>query len=276
MIKTINYLRSGFEHLRDFIIPPACLLCDRFVAEQGGCCPSCWKQIRFISRPYCEIMGIPFSYDRGREVLSAEAIANPPVFEKLRSAVIYDAFCGRLVRQLKYADRPELAQWMAGWMISAAHDFVDMPSLVVPVPLHYSRLRQRKFNQSAELARAFAVKWNGAGVQTRDRKRAEIIFAPGLLKRIRATDQQVGLSQNQRQRNVQGAFGVDEADHCKIKGQSIILIDDVYTSGATMNAAARALKRAGVKTVNALSFARTAPNDFSGDFAGGLAADFAV
>lgn len=244
-LKMLSPFRRGLAKISELLVPGTCIICDAAVEEQGGCCAKCWPQINFITEPRCPVMGIPFSVDLGAGILSAEAIANPPPFERLRAAVLYDELSRQLVSRFKYSDHPEYARWFARWMISAGKELLEDNPLIVPVPLHRSRLFSRRFNQSAEIARQIAKQMN---VKQR--------YKPELLTRIRATKQQVGLSETGRERNVNGAFKVSPSAQMKIRGERILLIDDVYTTGATSRAASRALLRAGAEAVNVLVFAK--------------------
>ncbi len=206
--------------------------------------------MRFIEKPYCAIHGTPFSYDLGKGALSAEAIADPPPFDTSRSVALYDDVARQLVHSLKFGDRTDLAPWMAQSMVRAAEGRVDEASIVVPVPLHRRRLLMRRFNQSAELARHLA-KLTGAE------------YRPDLLIRSRATPQQVGLSAKQRENNVRGAFRLHKGFSAHVKGRNLILVDDVYTTGATIRASAKVLKRAGAARIDCLTFARVAQGDLA-------------
>ncbi len=238
--------------LQRVLFPPTCLGCSNLVTEPGTLCPSCWGRLRFLERPWCPVMGTPFSIDLGENMLSAEAIANPPPFARARSAVVYQGVARRLVQGLKFRDRTDLAPWMARWMLRAGGELMPEGDLVIPVPLHRARFLARRFNQSAELARAVA---RGGGLD----------YAPEALVRVRRTRQQVGLGAREREANVRGAFRVPDASLPQIKSRSIILVDDVYTTGATVAAAARVLKRAGARRVDVLTFARVLPGDFRAD-----------
>jgi ComF family protein len=225
------------------LLPPHCMACEMPVATSGTLCAQCWGKLRLIERPYCERLGTPFAYDLGEGALSAEAIADPPPFERLRAVAAYDDMARKLVHGLKYGDRLDLAQWMARWMVRAGGELVSSAGVVVPVPLHRRRLWSRRFNQSAMLALAIA---EVAGKP----------FAPTALRRIRPTQQQVGLSARERAENVRGAFRVVESERIAVAGRRVLLVDDVYTTGATMKAATRALLRAGAEAVDAVVFAR--------------------
>jgi ComF family protein len=227
--------------LVDFIYPPVCAGCGRFAMRDGAVCPACWQTIRFIERPYCEVLGTPFSHDLGSGILSAEAIANPPVFDRLRAVAAHDGICQTLVHRLKYNDRLEAAPLMARWMARAGGEHVAAADVIVPVPLHRTRLLARRFNQSAELGRHLAALTGKP-------------FNPVDLVRIRRTAHQVGLGERAREDNVRGAFAVTEAGRMTFAGRRVVLVDDVYTTGATVSAASRALRKAGAKDITVLVF----------------------
>ena len=235
--------RSISALFADVVVPNTCLSCDAFVAKPGGCCASCWSELRFVQPPICPVMGTPFTVDMGENFLSAEAIADPPPFDRLRTVLLYDERARRLVSSIKYSDRGDLLPWIAQWMTFTGKELLADADIVLPVPLHRSRLRKRRFNQAAELARYMG---SSAGVE----------YAPELLLRKRATRQQVGLSQSQRERNVSGAFVVPEAMKIHVKNRHVLLVDDVYTTGATAKAAARALKRGGARKIDVMVFAK--------------------
>lgn len=229
--------------LRDLVYPPACAACGIAMQSSGGLCAACWSSVHFIEKPYCEIMGLPFSHDLGPGILSPEAIANPPPFDRLRSVAHHDGVARDLVHALKYRDRLDLAPMMAGWMRRAGGGAVTECDAIIPVPLHRSRLLSRKFNQSAELARQLAFQ-------------ADKAYLPATLLRNKRTHQQVGLSATARQDNVRGAFSVRSGREADVFGRRIVLVDDVYTTGATVGSATRTLKRAGAADITVLTFAR--------------------
>jgi ComF family protein len=230
------------KRLREVAVPAGCIACNRSSAVPGGLCPECWQKLHFVERPFCEILGVPFPHDHGHGAVSPEAIADPPPFDRLRCAVVYGDLARKLVSGLKFADRTDLAPWMARWMRVAGRELIDECTLAVPVPLHWRRLHRRRCNQSAELARAIC-------------RGTPLAFEPLVLVRSRATRQQVGLSAGERQKNVQGAFHVPAKRLGTVKGRRVLLIDDVHTSGATVRACSRALRRAGAAGVDVLVFA---------------------
>jgi ComF family protein len=229
--------------LLDTLYPPACLSCDAPVGSADALCTDCFKKLRAITDPMCPVLGIPFEVSLGPGVLSAEAIADPPPYDRSRSAVIYNAAALALVGKLKYGDRPELARFCARLMAQAGHELLVSGAVLVPVPLHRTRQFARRYNQSAELARALSA-LTGLAVDT------------GLVRRKKATRQQVGLSGEARRRNVAGAFEPFPGAHSRLAGRRVIIVDDVITTGATVAAVTRALKAGGATGIDVLSFAR--------------------
>lgn len=234
------------KRARDLIAPPLCLACRRPVASDGGLCAPCWRELRFIDKPYCSVLGTPFAYDIGPEAISADAIANPPVFDRARAAAVYTGPARDLVHRLKYSDRADLARWLGRWMVRAGRDLLTDADVILPVPLYRGRLWVRRFNQAALLAQAIG-------------KLADVPVETSWLQRSRATDSQVGLTANQRKTNVRGAFRVCLPVDRDLKNKRIVLVDDVLTTGSTVEACARALRRAGAKRVDVLVFARVVP-----------------
>jgi ComF family protein len=234
------------------LFPPTCPGCRRQISQPGTLCGQCWPKLRFLERPWCPVMGTPFAHDMGEGFLSAEAIANPPPFDRARAAVVYSGVARRMVQTLKYSDGTGLAPWMARWMARAGSELFADADVVVPVPLHWRRFLWRRFNQSAELARAVA-------------KLAEKPFESQAIARVKVTRQQVGLGHSDREANVRGAFKVLPRHDHLVRGRRVLVVDDVYTTGATVSAVARSLKRGGATAVDVLTFARVLPGDFSAD-----------
>ncbi len=229
--------------LLDQLYPPVCLACDAPVATADTLCASCFRELRPITAPLCPVLGLPFAVSIGPEARSAEAIADPPPFDRARSAVVYNDVARALVGKLKYGDRPELARFCARLVAQAGHELWDAEAVLLPVPLHTSRQFSRRYNQSTELARALS-RITGMAVE------------PRLVRRQRATRQQVGLSASARQRNVAGAFKAQPDVAARLNGRRVVIVDDVITTGSTVKAVTRALKSAGVDRVDVVSFAR--------------------
>ena len=245
LVKTdpLKPLRTLGGVLLDVLYPPVCLSCDAPVATADTLCPACFRKLRPITAPMCPVLGVPFEVSLGPGALSAEAIADPPPFDRARSAVVYNDVARALVGKLKYGDRPELARLCARLMAQAGAELLGGDAVLVPVPLHRTRQFARRYNQSTELARALGT-LTGLPVD------------PVLANRRKNTRQQVGLSGEARRRNVAGAFQPHADLISRLRGRRAIIIDDVITTGSTVKAVARALKAGGAERIDVLSFAR--------------------
>lgn len=237
--------RLSAAWLMKLVYPPVCAGCGKMTGLPAALCPACWATVRFIERPYCEITGLQFDHDRGEGLVSPEAIAKPPPYQWARAAVFHDGVARKIVHGLKYSDRADLAVMMSAWMARAGRDVLDDSDVIIAVPLHRGRLFARRYNQSAELARQLA-RITGKP------------FLPGAMRRVRATRQQVGLGLRARQDNVRGAFSIQPGQAQRLLGLKVLLVDDVFTTGSTVEAATRALLRGGARQVNVLTFARVA------------------
>jgi ComF family protein len=240
--RVVGALRAVFGQAVDLALPPLCPACREPVIGQA-LCADCWSKLHFIARPYCERLGIPFAYDPGPGLLSMQAIAEPPAYGRARAAVRYDDIARILVHAFNYGDRLDLAPPLGLWTARAGAELTAEADAIVPVPLHWRRLWARRFNQSAMLAEAIA-------------KECSRPVAYDAVKRVKATVQQVGLTRAQRAENIQGAFRVPAAGKAAIAGRKLVLVDDVLTTGATVEGCARALLRAGAASVDVLTFAR--------------------
>jgi ComF family protein len=227
----------------DTLYPPLCLNCEAAIADADALCGTCFTQLRAITAPLCPRLGLPFQVSLGPDALSAEAIADPPPFGRARSAVVYNEVARTIVSRLKYGDRPELARFCARLMTGAGAELWADAPILVPVPLHPMRQVGRRYNQSGELARALG-KFTGLSVD------------PGLVRRVKRTRQQVGLSADQRARNVAGAFAAHPESLARSRGKRVVIVDDVITTGSTIKAVTRALQKAGIAEVDVISFAR--------------------
>jgi ComF family protein len=234
--------RHAAQLALDIALPTLCVAC-REPVDGEGVCANCWAKLSFIAPPYCPRLGIPFVYDPGPELLSMEAIANPPAYARARAAVRYDDVARTLVHALKYQDRTDLAPAMGRLMARAGHELLERADALVPVPLHWRRGWSRRYNQSGALARVIA-------------RQSGVKLTSEALRRVRPTQQQIGLTRSQRATNVQGAFKVAALRQSEVQGRRLVLVDDVLTTGATVDACARALLRAKAASVDVLVFAR--------------------
>jgi ComF family protein len=236
-------VRSVLGTLANLLLPPVCIVCRTRVGSHGLLCGACFAKIDFIAPPICDRLGVPLPYDAGSPSLSAAAIAEPPVYDRARAVARYSVTMRELVQGFKYRDRHEGMPLFARWLARAGAELLADADLIVPVPLYRSRLWWRRFNQSAMLAQSVA-------------RLTGVTADCFLLKRVRRTASQVGLTHDQRRRNVAGAFKVGDAAKTRVRGKNIVVIDDVITTGATVEACARALKRAKAARVDVLALAR--------------------
>jgi ComF family protein len=229
--------------LLDTLYPPTCLSCDAPVATADTLCAACFRQLRPITAPMCPVLGIPFEVSLGPTARSAEAIAEPPPFDRARAAVVYNGVARSLVGKLKYGDRPELARFCARLMAQAGHELWGSDAVLLPVPMHRTRQFSRRYNQATELARVLG-------------RLTGLVVDPLLVNRGRNTKPQVGLSGDARRRNLAGAFQPSPDISSRLRGRRVIIVDDVVTTGSTAKAVTRALRAGGVQQVDVISFAR--------------------
>ena len=227
----------------DLIFPPQCLKCHGRVPLHGTLCVGCWKEVPFIADPYCACCGLPFEFSLGEGALCAGCVSERPEFSRARAAFSYDDASRTLITALKYNDQLHLASTYGTWIAKAGQELLAASDLIVPVPLHWRRFLGRRYNQSALLAQALS-------------KKTGIPAVPDALKRIRHTATQTGLSRQQRLKNLQGAFVIHNRYADTIRGKSVLLVDDVFTTGATINQCSRVLLHGGATHVNVLTLAR--------------------
>jgi len=224
----------------DAIMPPRCLNCGEAVERQGAVCGACFTGLNFITAPLCACCGMPFEFAIDEGAVCAECASFPPPFTKARSALVYDEGSRSLLIRLKH-DSTHGMPAFGRWLARSGGDLLTQADMITPVPLHPWRLWTRRYNQSALLALALG-------------KATRIRVIPDLLRRTRATPSQAGRNRDQRRTNVRRAFAVRRPE--TVKDANILLIDDVYTTGATVAECARVLLAAGAARVDVLTLAR--------------------
>jgi len=233
--------QQALRPILDFALPPRCPGCGAVTREPHSFCLDCWSALTFLGEPCCARCALPFAYGEGENIMCGGCMAEPPAYDRLRAAVAYGETSRAVALKLKYGGRPGVAETMARFMqrhLDAASD-----PMLAPVPLHRWRIWWRGYNQAALIAAALA-------------RRAGLDARLDLIERVKATPVLRGMSPRERRQAVRGAFRVNPKRKADVKGRAILLIDDVYTSGATANACARILKRAGAGEVNILCWAR--------------------
>jgi ComF family protein len=241
-------LRQLGRRALDVLLPPQCLNCGTLVEDQGALCLDCWQAVTFISKPHCAICGLPFELpgqgdDFGDGNLCGSCIRHKPVFGRARAVLAYDDASRPFILTFKHADRTEAASAFARWMARAGADVLENAELIAPVPLHWSRLFRRRYNQAALLGQSLSTL-------------SGIPAIPDLLVRKRRTPSQGRLSPSARKRNVRGAFKVREKFIAEIANKRVVLIDDVMTTSATVSACAKTLIKGGAKSVDVLTLGR--------------------
>ena len=233
-----------FKRLLDLLFPPQCLSCDTLVPSHGTLCLPCWQGIGFITEPCCAKCGYPFDFAMGSETYCADCLQDLPSFSRARSAFRYNDASRQLVLRLKFQDQTLLARIYGPWLASAGRELIENSDVIVPVPLHYWRFVQRRYNQSALLAQSLS-------------KQCGLTALVDGMRRTRHTMPQADLARKDRLENVKGAFAVTPRYGPAIKGKSVLLVDDVMTSRATVDECAKALLKAGALSVNVLTLGRT-------------------
>jgi ComF family protein len=227
----------------DAVLPPRCLSCGTVVEDVGTLCSDCWRGLTFLTPPCCDCCGFPFPFEAPAGTLCVACSRARPAFDRARAVFRYDDASRPLILGFKHADETHAAPAYGRWLGRAGAALIAEADLIAPVPLHRWRLLARRYNQAALLAAAVA---GPAGAR----------LAVDLLARRRHTPQQGRLSRLGRRRNVRGAFGLRPRWEAALPGKRVLLVDDVLTTGATVEQCARVLRRHGAAGVDVLTLAR--------------------
>ena len=237
-------LKYIWDSIINFIFPQQCCICKEYLGIDGAICLSCISKFDFISEPKCACCGFPFEFklkDVKKELLCPKCLNKSFKFDKASSAVRYDEFSKKLILPLKHGDKTQYAKSMAEIMARCGTDLAKQSDYIIPVPIHLTRMLKRKYNQASLLSTHLSKIYSKPVLYT-------------TLLRSKATQSQGHLSTKERKQNVSGVFTVKYPE--KIKDKNILLIDDVFTTGATVNECAKVLKKNGAKRVFVLTFAR--------------------
>ena len=240
------FFSAVLDRLADVVVPPVCLACQARLDRQDALCGACWRGIAFIRAPLCDRLGIPLPFGSADgPLVSAAAAAAPPSWARARAVAVYEpqGVMAGLIHAMKYADRHDGRRMFGHWLADAGRELLADAELLVPVPLTRWRLVQRQFNQSALLAREVS-------------RLTGVAWSPLDLVKTRHTEPQVTLSGAARRDNLRGAFAVTVRGKARIQGRRVVLLDDVLTTGATADAATKALLAAGASRVDVLTLAR--------------------
>ncbi len=243
MPQAVDFLRKLPALALNAVLPPRCLSCGELVERSGALCGPCWSDVVFLAPPHCACCGLPFEFDMGPDALCGACTRARPAYERARAVMRYNDASKRLILGFKHGDRTEGAPAFGAWLARAGAALIAEADLIVPVPLHRWRLLTRRYNQAALLAHALG-------------RETGLPVVSDLLVRRRFTPPQGRLSLAARERNVAGAFAVKPARAGYLDGRRVLLIDDVLTTGATVSACARTLRRGGVASVEVLVLAR--------------------
>ncbi|MBY0462203.1 MAG: ComF family protein [Alphaproteobacteria bacterium] len=235
-----------FKKILDQVIPPRCLGCSEMALGNHKLCAGCWKSINFINTPYCKVCGYPHTLQDTDLEFCDFCDYEETLYEYARSALIYDEGAKKLILRLKYADDTSLVPIFAEWLVKAGQDLFEGTDYLVPIPLHWTRLLKRRYNQAALLV---------MGMNKISPSLPQ--YAPQLLRRRKRTQNQGQKSKKERIDNVQDAFYSPERHKPTLQDKTIILVDDVMASGATINECIKVLINNGCKSVRVLTLARS-------------------
>lgn len=233
------------NHILNYIYPPRCISCSELVQETGGFCGACWAKLNFITSPYCRVCSLEFPFDPGGgNDICLKCLSTPPSYDLARTVLRFDEHSKKLIHNFKYYDSTFIASDFAKIIAKMHQKILSKADYVIPVPMHKWKRLFRFYNQAQVLASEISKELN-------------IKMLPDILLKTRYGKSQTGLSKKQREENLRGTIAVDKQKKLLLKEKIVILVDDVMTTGSTVNLCASKLKRAGAKEVIVICLART-------------------
>lgn len=229
----------------DFLLPPTCPICRQKISDPAGLCPKCFSDLEFIGPQRCSVCGRPMDAIVPGMAVCGSCLKNPPPFHQAIAVLKYNDISKKLILAFKHGDHLELTKLLIKLINQNCSQIIEQNDILIPVPLHWSRLLKRKYNQSAIIAHKLAL----------EHKK---VYDPTILKRLKATKSQGHLSPKEREKNVKNVFGVEHSN--RIKNKHVLLIDDVYTTGSTVNECSKILLKAGAKQIDVLTLAKVVKN----------------
>lgn len=247
--KALKTLRQHIDAVVDTVLPPRCAASGEIVEQQGMISNSVFRDLNFIMDPMCRICGAPFAYDMGEGACCASCLDLAPGYDTARSALVYDDVSRKIILKFKHADQLHIVHTFSPWLLQVGTDMLSAADYIIPVPLHRGRLLKRRYNQAGMIAKMLSNK-------------TDVTWLPDALVRKRATLSQGHLGAKDRYANVKGAFALKPDVANRFSGKTIVLVDDVLTSGATVSECAKILKSSGASQVHVLTVARAVKGDF--------------
>ena len=227
----------------DIVLPPRCVVSGEIVDRQGAVSAKVWRDLHFVAAPICDCCGYPFGFEVADKTLCASCLSDPPPFKSARAALVYDDTSRDMILKFKHGDKTHAVHAFISWLKRAGAEMLPDADLIIPVPLHRWRLLKRRYNQAALIALYLARQTNA-------------LYAPDILLRQKATQTQGHLSVKDRAQNVKNAFVIPEKGIAALKDKKVVLVDDVYTTGATINECCKVLHKAGAGQIDVLTVAR--------------------
>lgn len=238
----MRWIRQGFKRALNFVLPSHCVNCRVFVETNHALCCTCWSQFNFVNPPQCHACGKPFTIEVSKELVCGPCLKKDEPWSKRRYAFAYTAETKGIVLKFKHHDATYLSKAFGQWLTLPYTTFDQPHDYIIPVPLHWTRLFVRRYNQAALLSQALSSHINAPVLLT-------------ALKRARRTPSQGNLTSHARAVNVKNAFTLSNLFKNTIKGKSILLVDDVFTTGATVRNCTQTLLNAGALRVDVLTLA---------------------